>query len=138
MKHRIRASAMAGLASGLVVLGIGGRLLMRLLAVVTPEDPHFTWSGTLEVLAIGAAWGLLTGPLILVLGTRLRRPHLIGPVFGLVAFGLALVPFLLFSGFGGPIVAPPALLWLGALTFPALFVLHGMAAQALGRGRPEA
>jgi len=128
-------SAKAGFWSGLLILGIGGRLLMRLLAFTTPEDPRFTWLGTLQIIALGAAWGVLTGPLILVMRSRLRRAQLIGPVFGLSVFALAAVPFVLLSGFGGQIVAPPSFLWLSALTFPALFVLHGVAVNCWSRRR---
>lgn len=108
---------------------------MRLLAFTTPEAPRFTWLGTVQILALGAAWGLLTGPLILGAMARLGRSALVGPVFGLTVFVLAAIPFALYSGFGGRLVAPALFLWLGGLTFPVLFVLHGMAVAGLHRRR---
>ena len=39
MKHRVIVSALAGLGSGLVILGIGGRLFMRLLAFPDAGEP---------------------------------------------------------------------------------------------------
>lgn len=131
MKQQILASVTAGLVSGLIILGVGGRVLMRLLAFTTPENPRFTWFGTVQIIVLGAAWGLLTGPLILVVRSRLGRARLIALVFGLSVFVPAAVPFLLFSGFSGPIVAPASFLWFSAFTLPALFVLHGMAVHTL-------
>jgi len=106
---------------------------MRLLAFTTPEAPRFTWVGTLQIVALGAVWGLLTGPLILVAAGRLRSGRAVGPTFGLFVFVLAAVPFALYSGFGGRLVAPALFLWLGAVTFPALFIVHGMAVSAMHR-----
>ncbi len=125
MKRRIVRTALAGFVSGLLVLGIGGRALMRLLAFATPEDPRFTWYGTLQIIVLGALWGLLTGPLILAAPSRLRESQLGAVVFSLVIFALAAIPFLLYSGFIGSLVAPTSFLWLGALSFPALFVAWG-------------
>ena len=125
MRGRVLRTALAGCVSGLLVLGIGGRALMRLLAFATPEDPRFTWYGTLQIIGLGALWGLLTGPLILVAPSRLRDSGLGAVVFGLVLFGLAAGLFLVYSGFSGSLEAPPLFLWLGALSFPALFVAWG-------------
>jgi hypothetical protein len=113
---------------------------MRLLAFATPEAPRFTWIGTVQIVVLGAGWGLVTGPLLGVTRARIRSAALVGPAFGLVVFGLAAVPFFLYSGFAaGPIVAPTLFLWLGALTFPLLFVAHGVVVRALDAswaGRP--
>lgn len=124
-------SAVAGLVAGFFVLGTAGRILMRLLAFTTPEDPRFTLLGTLQIIGLGAVWGMVTGPLVLLARARLDNECVTGSVFGLVVFVLAAVPFAFFSGFTGRIVAPPLFLWLGAITFPLLFVLHGVTVNSL-------
>lgn len=123
----IADAALAGVVVGLLVLGVVGRGLMRLLAFTTPEDPRFTWIGTFEILGLGASWGALTGPLILPLRRRSLPAWTVGPTFGLIVFVAAAIPFALYSGFGGTLVAPDLLLWLGGLAFPILFLLHGIA-----------
>ena len=131
MKRRLLSSAIAGFVSGLLVLGIGGRVLMRALASFTPEDPRYTWIGTLQIVGMGAAWGFSTGPLILMTKRTLQKAWLIGPVFGLLVFVLAAIPFMIFSGFSGEIVAPSKFLWLSAVSFPVLFALHGLLVNKL-------
>lgn len=111
---------------------------MRALAFTTPEDPRFTLVGTLQIIALAAVWGAVTGPLILAMSFRIRGASFVGPVFGLVVFVLAAVPFILYSGFGGRVVARAIFLGLGAISFPLLFVLHGMAVSTLCRGMPGA
>lgn len=131
MKRGLLISGLAGLAAGLVILGVGGRILMRILAFTTPEDPRFTWFGTVQIVSVAAAWGLLTGPLIALASANLRSSVLAGSVYGLVVFLLAAVPFFLYSGFGGTLVAPSTFLWLGAITFPLLFATYGIVVTML-------
>lgn len=58
---------LVGLAAGIVVLGIGGRIAMRVIALVTGQVPDFSLGGTLEVLVAGAWRGTLGGLIYLVL-----------------------------------------------------------------------
>ena len=108
---------------------------MRLLAFITPEAPRFTWYGTLQIIGLGAVWGMLTGPLILATPPRMRESRLGAVAFSLVLFVVAAIPFLLYSGFSGSLAAPAAFLWLGALGFPALFAAWGLVFFALRRHR---
>lgn len=121
----------AGFASGALALGIGGRLLMRLLAFTTPELPRFSWFGSFEVVAAGAVWGIATSPILVFLERRLRRRS--GPVFGLIVLAIAVPPFLVLSGFRGSLEAPALFLWLSAVSFPILFVAHGWLVSHLWR-----
>lgn len=57
-------AAVAGLVSGVVILGLGGRLLMRLIAIATHGTGGFSWGGSLEVLAAGALFGTVGGLLL--------------------------------------------------------------------------
>lgn len=54
-------SALAGAAIGLVVLGIGGRIIMRIIAHWEGRVPAFTPSGTFTVVMMGALAGLAAG-----------------------------------------------------------------------------
>lgn len=49
-----------GLIAGVLVLGISGRVAMRIVALAGGEEPRFTVLGTLAVLAV---FGLLSAPL---------------------------------------------------------------------------
>lgn len=53
--------ALAGMVAGALCLGLGGRLVMRLLATMTSRDPAFSAGGTLEVVAYGAIVGTVSG-----------------------------------------------------------------------------
>ena len=51
---------MSGLIAGVLVLGISGRIAMRIVALAGGEEPSFNIGGTLVVLA---AIGVLSAPL---------------------------------------------------------------------------
>lgn len=130
--RRILLYGMAGAVTGLLVLGIGGRLLMRILAFITPEPPRLTIIGTAEILAAGTIWGAITAPLLVWLDpfrSRIRSGY--GPAFGILVMALALALFLLFSGFDGTIVAPPLFVVGTFALFPVLFLIHGTIVAAL-------
>lgn len=131
LRRALILSLAAGLVSGALALGLGGRVLMRLLAFSTPEMPRFSWAGSLQVVAAGAVWGLLTGPLLLPFRAPKAPRALSGALFGLLVVALAAPPFLALSGFQGELHAPAPFLWLSAVTFPILFALHGILARFL-------
>jgi hypothetical protein len=54
-------SALTGAAIGLVVLGIGGRLIMRVIAHWEGRVPVLTPSGTFTIVMMGALAGLAGG-----------------------------------------------------------------------------
>jgi hypothetical protein len=54
-------SALAGAAIGLVILGVGGRVIMRVIAHWEGRVPAFTPSGTFTVVTLGALAGLAAG-----------------------------------------------------------------------------
>jgi hypothetical protein len=138
MTARVAIAMLAGLASGLIVLGVGGRLLMRALTVALVESPRFTWTGTLAVLGTGAAWGAITGPLLLPIRAALSRGGPVaGAVHGVASFVLAGFVFVAAGG-ASNVVAPPFFLVLSGISFPALFLLYGLAVERLAsrRGGP--
>jgi hypothetical protein len=89
--HQLAVATLVGALSGAVVVSIGGRHAMGLLALMNPQAAGlisddgfmmglFTWSGTLELLHTGTSVGLIGGLLYLGLRAalaeraRLRRP----------------------------------------------------------------
>ena len=54
-------SALAGAAIGFAILGIGGRVIMRVIAHWEGRVPAFTPSGTFTVVMMGALAGLAAG-----------------------------------------------------------------------------
>ena len=61
LTRSILRSALTGAAIGLVVLGIGGRFIMRIIAHWEGRAPVLTPSGTLTVVMMGALAGLAGG-----------------------------------------------------------------------------
>lgn len=114
-----------GTAAGIVVLGIGGRIAMRIIALATDQVPEFDLVGSLEVLAAGAWRGALGGLFYLAL-TRFL------PAKGLWK-GLALGPLLFL--FSAVTLRPglrglPVALGVVPLTialFGSVFIVYGIA-----------
>ena len=67
---------LAGAVAGLVVLGAGGRLAMRAIAVANGAPPAFTPGGTATVVVLGAASGIGGGLLYAILYRLLPRSRL--------------------------------------------------------------
>lgn len=126
----IARPALAGLACGLLILGASGRLLMRALTLTLVEPPRFSWRGTLLVLASGAVWGAVTGPLLLPIRAAIGSRPGAGAAFGAASLLLAGIVFLAAGG-AGDIEAPPLFLLLSGLSFPALFLVFGLAVDRL-------
>ena len=66
---------MVGGIAGLVILGVGGRLAMRAIALQERPAAAFTVSGTITVLLLGAATGIAGGLLHVVLFRFLPHFH---------------------------------------------------------------
>lgn len=65
--REVVAGLAIGLGAGIVVLGIGGRIVMRVIAWDAGLPPSFSLGGSLEVLAAGAWRGLVGGLLFVAL-----------------------------------------------------------------------
>jgi hypothetical protein len=76
-----------GAGVGLVVLGVGGRIAMRAIALAGNTPPGFTVGGTATVVLLGAASGAGGGLLYTLLHLLVPRPRLVRSAL----FGLALV-----------------------------------------------
>ena len=70
MGKRIARAGLAGFLLGILVLGVGGRLAMRFVAVIIHQTPHFGIGASLGIVLIGGILGLLSG---VVYGMLLER-----------------------------------------------------------------
>jgi hypothetical protein len=79
-----------GTVTGALLLGVGGRLAMRGLALASGRPPGFSFGGTLSVILSGAIAGAIGG--ILLFAAAQFVPALLrvrGLIFGLLCYGLA-------------------------------------------------
>jgi len=137
---------MAGTIAGVVSAGLGGRLVMRLIAIIDPSTDgaftdaeatvgEFTFEGTIQVVVLGAILGAVSGLVYLGLRRWLPVPRWRGAAYGALTlvtvgqpvFDPANVDFQIFE----PSVIVVAL-------FAALFVINGViVAKLLDRWHPE-
>lgn len=61
MGKQLGRAALAGMIVGVVVLGLGGRLAMRLVALLIHQAPHLGVGATLGIVFIGGVLGTLAG-----------------------------------------------------------------------------
>src|SRR5262245_4937472 len=90
MGKQIGRAALAGMVVGVVVLGVGGRLAMRLVALIIHQVPHLGAGASLGILLIGGIQGTVAGA---VYGLTLQRPWPArattkGILFGSALFGV--------------------------------------------------
>ena len=139
----VTVAIVAGVTSGVLVAGAGGRLIMRLLAV-TAGDPaqgrlteadevvgRITTGGTVSFIVFTALFlGGGSGVLYLLVSRWLPRGRLGGLAFGALLLVLAAtrVEPLRADNEAFGLVGPG---WLAALVFAALVLLHGTVVAAL-------
>jgi len=119
-----------GVTLGALFLGLGGRIAMRLLAVVIARDGVFSLGGSLEVVAYGAIVGGVSGAAFAALSPYIRgRWWAHGLALGSVSFAgtIATLPAHIAETarpFGGQITTLLAL-------FGICFALFGLALARL-------
>ena len=105
--RRFAWASVSGIVAGLLVIGLGGRLAMRILAITSSDAVHgaftdageqineFTLDGTIGLMIFGGAFGGLVGGWLYALirsllpeakGARLRACALIGMAVGAPVF----------------------------------------------------
>lgn len=76
-----------GMLAGLFVLGIGGRIIMRFIALLAGITPGFGIGGTLEVLAFGLIIGLPSGLIFPFVASYFPGSKFVkGGVYGILVF----------------------------------------------------
>lgn len=90
MATRIGRAALTGFVAGLLVLGIGGRIAMRIVALIIHQTTHFGSGATLGIVFIGGVLGALGGTVYgLVLGkSGMNRAAVKGVIYGTVLFAV--------------------------------------------------
>jgi hypothetical protein len=115
-------SALAGAAIGFVILGIGGRIIMRVIAHWEGRVPAFTPSGTFTVVMMGALAGLAAGVVHGVLRRFVTRTAIRVALF--VVFCVA------FTWHGANALLPRPRLLFVALTLAYAVVLELISSKA--------
>lgn len=143
LARHLGVSMLAGVGAGLIAAGAGGRLVMRLLAVTSPDESQgaitegnavigeITVDGTLGfIVFVGPATGVLTGLLLMVLGPLLPRGRAGGLALGTVLLVLAgsRIDPLRSDNFDFNLAGPD---WLSVGAFVALALFQGMVAVAI-------
>jgi hypothetical protein len=142
LRRQLGAALAAGVVAGILAAGAGGRLVMRLLAITSPDGEgsiteageivgDITIGGTLGfILFTGLAAGLLSGVLYAAVRPVLPPARVSGAILGallLVLLGSRLDP-LRSDNFDFALVGPA---WLAVLSFSVLAIFHGMLVVAL-------
>ncbi len=87
---RAARTLLLGAATGALCLGAGGRLAMRIFALLATRSAAFTLRGTFNVIFAGAVAGVLGGVLLLVAGRFLpKRFGARGLVFSALCYLIA-------------------------------------------------
>jgi hypothetical protein len=115
---KLRRMLTAGTLTGLLVLGVGGRLVMRVIAHMEGRTPVLT-RGTITVIFAGTLAGFLATGIYLVLQRFIKRPRVLTLVF--IAIGEIIV-----LGAVHQLLAAPRLLFMAlGLIFLGLVDLMG-------------
>lgn len=116
----LRSDLLRGALLGLLVLGIGGRLLMRVIAHMEGRVPAFTLPGTTTVVFAGTVAGLLAGLIYYLLRRFVRRPWIRTATF------IAICELVSWRGVHGLLPLPQAM-------FMTLALVYLVIVDALGR-----
>ena len=82
----------AGLVAGILMIGIGGRLAMRFIALLDGRAGGFSWSGTLDIIAFGLITGVISGAFYGMVEKYMFSNKLLkGFAFGLLLYLVLLV-----------------------------------------------
>jgi uncharacterized membrane protein len=92
--HIFTHSIVAGILSSFVFLCLGGRLTMRVLAILAQQEPRFTIEGTIAILVFSTSIGIVGGILLPLVQKDLPgSPNTKGSAWGLLLF-IVLIPML--------------------------------------------
>lgn len=63
-KRSLVTALALGAVVGTIFLGIGGRVAMRIFALLDGTEPGFSLGGSMSVVIMGAVWGMVGGGLL--------------------------------------------------------------------------
>ncbi len=131
--RRFVITVLAGAGAGLLFLGIGGRIAMRIIAALAGQAPGFSVGGTLTVVLLGGLWGAPGGPIALLLERLVTWRLARGIVLGATGFAFAMLT--VGQELDGPVAQAPV--WPIAVAMcAALFLGYGLlVARAVGGTR---
>jgi hypothetical protein len=115
----LRSDLVRGTFLGLLILGIGGRLLMRVIAHMEGRIPAFTLDGSLTVVFAGTVAGAFSGLIYYLLRRFVRNPWV-----RTVAF-IAICELVSWRGVHGLLPVPQAMFMTLALFYLVIIDLLG-------------
>lgn len=126
----LKSDLLRGTLLGLVILGIGGRLIMRVIAHMEGRVPAFTPEGTLTVIFYGTVAGAFSGLIYYLLRRFVRKPWM-----RTVAF-IAICELVSWRGVSGLLPVPQAMFMALALVFLVILDILGRRSEHV-RATPE-
>jgi hypothetical protein len=118
----LRSDLIRGTVLGLLILGIGGRLLMRVIAHMEGRVPVFTPEGSLAVVFFGTVAGAASGLIYYLLRRFVRKPWV-----RTVAF-IVICELVSWRGVSGLLPVPQAMFMALALVY--LVIVDGLGRRA--------
>ena len=126
----LRSDLMRGALLGLIILGIGGRLVMRVIAHMEGRVPVFTPEGSIAVVFYGTLAGAFSGLIYYLLRRFIGKPWL-----RTVAF-IAICELVSWRGVSGLLPLPQAMFMTLALVYLVIVDVLGRR-LAPGPARPR-
>ena len=134
-KRNVGIGIVVGLLGGTLILGVGGRLAMRLISIMAGRSGGFSWGGTLDVVLLGLIIGVLSGAIYgFVEKYGFASTLLNGCLYGLLLFVLILILPIEGKGAarGFPEMQPTIY-----LVFATVFLLYGIVLAHFFRKQPK-
>ncbi len=117
----LRSDLIRGTLLGLIILGIGGRLLMRIIAHMEGRTPVLTFPGSVTIVFAGTVAGALAGLIYYLLRRFVRNSWLRTGAF------ITICELICWRGVHGLLPLPQAM-------FMALALVYLVIVDLLGRG----
>lgn len=120
---QFRSDLIRGTVLGLFILGIGGRLLMRVIAHMEGRVPVFTPEGSISVVFFGTVAGAFSGLIYYLLRRFVRKPWVRTAGF------ITICELISWRGVSGLLPVPQAMFMTLALVFLVAMDLLGRRLQ---------
>jgi hypothetical protein len=119
----LRSDLIRGTLLGLLILGIGGRVLMRVIAHMEGRVPVFTPEGSVAVVFFGTVAGAASGLIYYLLRRFVRKPWLRTAAF------ITICELISWRGVSGLLPLPQAMFMTLALVYLVIVDLLGRRSQ---------